>query len=86
MGEVIKIAKEKYGLVLIDYSNVVNLRDTCILSSYLDGVILVVSEGQTKHHVLKELIESLNDKKVNLLGAVLDNRTFPIPKVIYKRI
>ncbi|MDN3515545.1 MAG: Wzz/FepE/Etk N-terminal domain-containing protein [Candidatus Brocadia sp.] len=86
MGDVIKLAKEKYGLVLIDYSNLMNLRDTCILSSYLDGVILVVSEGKTKHHVLKELIESLSDKNVNLLGAVLNNRTFPIPKVIYKRI
>lgn len=86
MGDVIKIAKEKYGLVLIDYTNLTNLRDTCILSSYLDGVILVVSEGKTRLHAIKSLIEPLRDKKVNLIGAVLNNRTFPIPKVIYKRI
>lgn len=86
MGDVIKIAKEKYGLVLIDYSNLMNLRDTCILSSYLDGVILVVSEGKTRLHAIKSLIEPLRENKVNLIGTVLDNRTFPIPKVIYKII
>ena len=86
MVNVIKIAKEKYGLVLIDYSNLTSSREICILSSYLDGVIVVVSEGKTRHHVLKELIEPLRDKKVNLIGAVLNNRTFPIPKVIYKMI
>lgn len=86
MVDVIKIAKEKYGLVLIDYSNLANSRETCILSSYLDGVIVVVHEGKTRHHVIKEFIEPLRDKKVNLLGAILNNRTFPIPKVIYKII
>lgn len=86
MVNVIKIAKEKYGLVLIDYSNLANSRETCILSSYLDGVIVVVHEGKTRHHVIKEFIEPLRDKKVNLIGAILNNRTFPIPKVIYKRI
>jgi capsular exopolysaccharide synthesis family protein len=86
MVNVINIAKEKYGLVLIDYSNLANSRETCILSSYLDGVIVVVHEGKTRHHVIKELIEPLRDKRVNLLGAILNNRTFPIPKVIYKMI
>ncbi len=86
MGDVIRIAKEKYGLVLIDYSDLMNLRDTCILSSYLDGVVLIVNEGKTKHHAIKEIVESLKEKKVNLLGAVLNNRTFPIPQIIYKRI
>lgn len=86
MAHVINIAKEKYGLVLIYYSNLTSSRETCILSSYSDGVIVVVSEGKIRHHVLQELIEPLRDKKVNLLGAVLYNRTFPIPGVIYRRI
>lgn len=86
MGDVIRIAKEKYGLVFVYYSNLMNLRDICILSSYLDGVMLVVSEGKTRLHALKSLIEPLREKKVNLIGTVLSNRTFPIPKIIYKRV
>lgn len=85
MANVIKAAKEKYELVFIDYANLRNFKDACVLSPHLDGIILVVNEGKTRHHTIKPLLAPLKHKKANLLGVVLKNRTYAIPKMIYDR-
>lgn len=86
MSNVIKSAKEKYELVFLDYANLKNFKDACILCQYSDGIILVVNEGKTRHYVVKALMSPLKHKKANLIGVVLNNRTYAIPKVIYDRI
>ncbi|GAB60823.1 MAG: lipopolysaccharide biosynthesis protein [Candidatus Jettenia sp.] len=86
MFKVINSAKEKYDIVLVDYANLRNVKDTCLLSSYVDGVILVVNEGKTRRHVIKSLIAPLEQKNANLVGVIFNNRTFAIPGMIYKRV
>lgn len=84
MANTIKEAKEKYGFVFVDYANLRNSHDADILSSSLDGTVLVVNESKTKHPVIKALIAPLVQKKANIIGAILNNRTFVIPKILYK--
>lgn len=86
MANIISSVKEKYELIFIDYANLRNFKDACVLCPYLDGIALVVSEGKTRRHVLKELLTPLKHKKANLIGVVLNNRTFAIPKMIYERV
>jgi capsular exopolysaccharide synthesis family protein len=86
MANIISLVKEKYELIFIDYANLRNFKDACVLCPYLDGIALVVSEGKTRRHVLKELLMPLKHKKANLIGVVLNNRTFAIPKMIYERV
>ena len=86
MVNVIKAVKEKYELVFIDYANLRSFKDACVLSPYIDGIILVVSEGKTRHHTIKPLLAPLKHKKANLLGVILKNRTYAIPKMIYERL
>lgn len=86
MSHVIKTAKEMNELVFIDYANLKSFKDACVLSPYLDGIILVVNEGKTRHQVIKTLIAPLKHKKANLIGVVLNNRTYSIPKMIYERL
>ncbi len=86
MVNVIKAAKEKYELVFIDYANLRSFKDACVLSPYLDGIILVINEGKTRHHTIKPLLAPLKHKKANLLGVILKNRTYAIPKMIYERL
>lgn len=86
MANIISSVKEKYELIFIDYANLRNFKDACVLCPYLDGIALVVSEGKTRRHVLKELLMPLKHKKANLIGVVLNNRTFAIPKMIYERV
>ncbi|HHT9138489.1 MAG TPA: polysaccharide biosynthesis tyrosine autokinase [Candidatus Wunengus sp. YC60] len=84
MANIIKAAKEKYGMVFVDYASLRHSHDANILSSYLDGTVLVVNEGKTKRPVIKALIAPLVQKKANLIGVILNNRTFVIPRILYK--
>lgn len=86
MLDVINVVKEQYDIVLVDYANLRNVKDVYVLSSYLDGVALVVSEGKTRRHVIKALLTPLEQKKTNLLGIILNNRSFAIPKLLYERL
>ena len=86
MSDIIKTSREKYELIFIDHANLRSFKEVCILGSYLDGVILVVNEGKTRQHVMKSLLMPLRQKNVNLVGIILKNRTYPIPKIIYERI
>lgn len=86
MVNVIKAAKEKYELIFLDYANLRSFKDACVLCQYLDGIIFVVNEGKTRHHVVKALISPLKHKKANFIGVILNNRTYSIPKMIYDRL
>ncbi len=86
LQEVIKSAKEKSEVVIIDYANLKNIRDISMLSACLDGIVLVVNEGKTRRHVIKSLIAPLEQQKRNIIGVVLNNRTFAIPRFLYKWI
>lgn len=84
LPEVIKEAKESSEVVFVDYANLRNIKDISILSSNVDGIILVVNEGQTRRQVLKALITPLEQRKANILGVILNNRTYAIPKMLYR--
>ncbi len=86
MGDIIRSAKENYDIVLLSSASVKDFTDAVKLSSLVDGSILVINEGKTKRPVLRVAIDSLVQKKDHLLGAILNNRTFIIPKWIYERI
>jgi len=84
--ELLKTAKERYEIVLIDGANLKDSKDAVALCSYADGVALVVNEGKTRRQVVKAAIAPLEQKKANILGVILNNRTFAIPKAIYERV
>ena len=57
-----------------------------LLSRWTDGVILVVEANATRKDAARRVKEMLDAAKINLLGIVLNNRTFPIPEGIYRRL
>jgi len=86
MAEVIKDAGKDYDVVLIDCAPLSNFKDAAVMSSFVDGVALVITEGKTRKQVVKNAITPLEQKKANLIGVILNNRTYPIPERIYKRV
>lgn len=86
MANIIKAAKEKYELVFLDYANLRSFKDACVLCPYLDGIALVVNEGKTSRHVLQTILAPLKHKKANLVGVIMNNRTYAIPRIIYERL
>lgn len=82
----IRSLKEKYGVVIFDCINLNNSIDAILLSTHVDGVILVVHEGKTRRQVVKNAIEPLVQNKANIIGVILNRRKHVIPKFIYNRL
>lgn len=86
MLDVVNTAREKSEVLFIDYANLRAIENVRILSSMADGIALVISEGKTRRPVIKAAIAPLEQSKANIIGTILNNRTFVIPKIIYKRL
>jgi capsular exopolysaccharide synthesis family protein len=73
MGEIIAALSERADMVLFDAPPVIAVTDAAVLSSRVDGVLLVIKAAGTKRdHAqrAKALLEKVN---ANLVGAVLSN-------------
>jgi protein-tyrosine kinase len=57
-----------------------------LMSRWTDGVVLVVEANTTPRELAKRVKDNLLAAKVRFLGVVLNNRTFPIPDAIYRRL
>lgn len=83
---IFKITKTIYDAVIIDCTNLKEFKDTGILSSHADGIVLVVNDGKEKRQIVMNSISYIKQKKGNLFGIILNKRRFPIPEIIYKWI
>ena len=84
LSNVIKTAKENYEMVFVACADLKNFTDAVVLSSNVNNIVLVINEGKIRRQVVKSAIAPLEQKKVNLIGVILNNRSFILPKIIYK--
>jgi hypothetical protein len=56
------------------------------LSRWTDGVVLVVEANSTRKEAARRVKDNLAAANVSVLGVVLNNRAFPIPDAIYRRL
>lgn len=78
--------KESFPLILIDAPGINTRSDAAVLSQLCDGTILVIEANSTRKASALKAKRILDDVKVRLLGCVLNNRTFPIPEKLYRRL
>jgi Mrp family chromosome partitioning ATPase len=57
-----------------------------LLSRWTDGVVLVLEANSTRRDTARRVKDNLAAAGVSVLGVVLNNRTFPIPEAIYRRL
>jgi len=57
-----------------------------LLSRWTDGVVLVLEANATRRDAARRVKDNLAAAGVSVLGVVLNNRTFPIPEAIYRRL
>lgn len=73
MGEVIAALQKLADMVLFDAPPVVAVTDAALLSSKVDGVLLVISAGKTKRDHAKKAKALLDKVNAHLIGTVLTN-------------
>jgi len=60
--------------------------DAAALGQLADGVVLVLSATSTRRATARKMKETLDAAAARILGAVLSERSFPIPDRIYRRL
>lgn len=78
--------RQKFTFLLIDAPAMNLYADVTLLGSVADGAILVLEADFTRPEAAVQARDALVAAKFQLLGAVLNKRTFPIPEFIYRRL
>ncbi len=73
MRRLIEELRGRFDYVLFDSPPVIAVTDAAILSTQVDGVVLVVSSGSTRLDMLTKSRETLRRVNAPLLGTVLNN-------------
>lgn len=71
MREAVKVLSERYDFVILD-SPPVSTPDALILSTMVDGVILVIQCGETPRELVQRAKQSLEDVNAKIFGVVLN--------------
>jgi len=78
--------RAQFNYLLIDAPAASIHADAAVVGKRVDGVVLVVEANATRRETTRQVKESLDAVNVRILGAVMENRSFPIPEAIYKRL
>lgn len=78
--------REEFNYLLINTPPLTAFADGMALGRMVDGVVLVLEADTTRREAAVRVTEGLRNSRIPILGAVLNNRTFPIPAAVYKRL
>lgn len=72
MKEILSQARQTYDFVIIDTPPVAAVSDALVISTLVDGTMVVVAHGRTKRDVVQKSVEGLRKVRGNVLGVVLN--------------
>jgi polysaccharide biosynthesis transport protein len=78
--------RAEFDFVIVDGPPMTPYSDAIALGKLADGVVLVLEAESTRREAAVAAVENLRSAQIEILGAVLNKRTFPIPEKIYRRL
>src|SRR5262249_19015801 len=78
--------RTEYDYVLIDSPAMNVSNDGVALGSGADGMIVVLKANASRRETARQALHEIQNAKARIIGAVLNQRTFPIPDSIYKKL
>ena len=79
-------AKESFDFIIIDTPNLRRYKDVLSLSNHVDGAYYIVNFYKTTKQLAEIAYNSLKQRNIPILGAILNFRKFVIPEFIYNKI
>ncbi len=73
MRKLLNMASDRFTHVIIDSPPAISFTDASILSTMVDGVVLVVHGGRSSRAVVRRAKQQLLDVGANIFGVVLNN-------------
>jgi len=77
--------RSEFDFVLMDTCAMSVANDAIGLGSFSDGVLLVLKANASRKESAKQAVQDLQGGNARVLGAILNQRSFPIPDKIYKK-
>jgi Mrp family chromosome partitioning ATPase len=77
---------QRFDFTFVDLPSVLSSTDTALMAAATDGLTLVIEQRGLKREIITHGIDALRAKSVNVLGAVINRRSYDLPKVIYDRL
>jgi len=78
--------RSEFDYVLLDVAPLSSSNHAVMLGSWCDGVTLVLKENASNRKAAQKALKEFQAVNAPVLGAVLNQRTFPIPESIYSRL
>jgi Mrp family chromosome partitioning ATPase len=78
--------RRQFDYVLINAPSLGTTANLTRFAQLADGVIFVVDANSTRRETTKQFKESLEELRVRVLGVVMNDRTFPIPESVYRKL
>ncbi|MBN1164965.1 MAG: CpsD/CapB family tyrosine-protein kinase [Candidatus Krumholzibacteriota bacterium] len=79
LSEIFEKIKFYYDIVIVDSAPIIPVSDPMLISSEVDGVIIVLLAGMTPRNVALRAKNILLDANANLLGVVVNNLSEVLP-------
>ena len=86
LKERLKYLRTRFHFIVIDASDVSSRGDAAVLGQLADGAILVIEANSTRKAAALQAKKTMEAMNVRILGSVLNNRTFPIPERLYRKL
>jgi capsular exopolysaccharide synthesis family protein len=84
MKELLGNLRSQYDYILIDTPPVIPVTDAVIIGAQVDGVLMVISAGQTQRGMIHRAGELLDQGQAKVIGHVLTGVEYFVPDYIYR--
>lgn len=78
--------RKEFDYVVLDAPPLSAGNDSVALARSAEGVVLVLKAHSSRRESARKAVQDLETANVRVLGAVLNQRTFPIPESIYRKL
>jgi Mrp family chromosome partitioning ATPase len=75
--------RSQFDWVIVNAPPLNRYVDSLALGQMTDGVVLIIESGSTRRESAQVVVSSVRSSNISILGAVLNNRTFPTPDKLY---
>ena len=86
LAQFLHAVKSRYRFVLVDVPALNGVTTATRVATLCDGVVLVVESGRLRWQVIHDSLERLRGSNAEIIGAVLNKRTYPVPKWLYRTL
>lgn len=78
--------KQSFDYIIFDGNSIFGSSESAQVAKNFDGIVITVSAENTKGEVVQQVIEKLKNLDGTVLGVILNNRKYYLPKALYGKI